>query len=518
MFDVYVDGATVASHDTLVALASAIALRQRVAADDLAVRLMHGPLCIAAGVPRAIADDLRRELEALGARIRIEPTGANAPPSDAPYASPQSHRTVASRGARRTLPQSPTSPTSPSPRSAAAALPAIEPVLPPAAAPRPLQSTPLAGTPRPIAVRLPAADDARPTRSSLPPQPARAIAPILPPPGDARPARSSLPPRVPAVSLPPPWEQLPNNSQPTWQQQPNDPQPTWQQRPNDPQPTWETLGATERSGLLTLDLALTADGDLDPYGDVDLRRESELVRARADAPAPAPRELLPASMGPPVASPAALELAKHVRFDPFTPPALGQAEPALELAEPLRGSRTIIAGGAGHAQRPASDRRPPDTEAQLSATEPATPTSTAPPRPGRAEPAAVAPGSATVSGSTVAQTHGRAAHLPALASPRVRLAAGVMLAIVLGFVPAHLVADVRERQAFGAIDAAVTARQAAADTSERYAALDAFRAEQRAAKRSARRWIVISSLVIWAAAGGALAYAWFRRLPWQRPA
>jgi hypothetical protein len=106
------------------------------------------------------------------------------------------------------------------------------------------------------------------------------------------------------------------------------------------------------------------------------------------------------------------------------------------------------------------------------------------------------------------------ARIPALASARVRLAAGVLLAIVLGFVPAHLAAGMRERSAYAAIDRTVASIQSAAATPEAYAALDAFRAAQLDAKRSARRSVIATAMVIWAAAGGALAYAWFRRVPW----
>ena len=96
------------------------------------------------------------------------------------------------------------------------------------------------------------------------------------------------------------------------------------------------------------------------------------------------------------------------------------------------------------------------------------------------------------------------------------LAAGVAIAIVLGFVPAHFVAAWRERAELGAIDDKVAAAQSAADAPDSYAALDAFRAEQLDAKRAARRTIAMIALVVWAATGGALAYGW-SRLPWQRP-
>jgi hypothetical protein len=104
-----------------------------------------------------------------------------------------------------------------------------------------------------------------------------------------------------------------------------------------------------------------------------------------------------------------------------------------------------------------------------------------------------------------------------LQSLRVRFAAGVALAIVVGFVPADLVASFQERSAFREIDARVAAVQAAVDSPQSYAALDAFRADQLDAKRDARRSIVVTAMLLWAATGGGLAYVWFKRVRWNRP-
>jgi hypothetical protein len=106
-----------------------------------------------------------------------------------------------------------------------------------------------------------------------------------------------------------------------------------------------------------------------------------------------------------------------------------------------------------------------------------------------------------------------ATHMQLAASPRARLAAGVALAIVLGFIPAHIVASLREDSAFRPIDSRVTAAHAAVDSLAAYEALDAIRAEQLDAKRSARDTIAMASMLIWAVAGGAIAYVWFRRRP-----
>jgi hypothetical protein len=100
--------------------------------------------------------------------------------------------------------------------------------------------------------------------------------------------------------------------------------------------------------------------------------------------------------------------------------------------------------------------------------------------------------------------------------PRWRHAAGVLLAVMLGFAPAHLVAAMREETKFAQIDKAVIAKQAAATTPEAYAALDGFRAEQVDRKTSERRMIALMALGIWAAAAGLIAFVWFRLVPWDR--
>jgi hypothetical protein len=100
--------------------------------------------------------------------------------------------------------------------------------------------------------------------------------------------------------------------------------------------------------------------------------------------------------------------------------------------------------------------------------------------------------------------------------PRWRFAAGVLLAVALGFAPAHLVSAMREEAKYAQIDKAVIAKQAAATTPEAYAALDRFRAEQIDRKKSERRTIALMALGIWAAVAGLIAFVWFRLVPWDR--
>jgi hypothetical protein len=103
-----------------------------------------------------------------------------------------------------------------------------------------------------------------------------------------------------------------------------------------------------------------------------------------------------------------------------------------------------------------------------------------------------------------------------LANPRVRFAAGVVLSVLLGFVPAHFVASMREKSAFDEADRKVLAEQEQATTEDAYAKLDEFRDQQLSRKHSDRRSIAIMAFIIWGAAGAGIAYGWFRRIPWER--
>ena len=107
--------------------------------------------------------------------------------------------------------------------------------------------------------------------------------------------------------------------------------------------------------------------------------------------------------------------------------------------------------------------------------------------------------------------------LPApLANPNLRFALGVVIAIVIGFIPAHLVASMREKSAFESVDKKVIATQKEADTPDAYAALDTFRSEQLGRKQDDRRTIAIMAMLIWGVVGAGVGYVWFRRIPWDR--
>ena len=103
-----------------------------------------------------------------------------------------------------------------------------------------------------------------------------------------------------------------------------------------------------------------------------------------------------------------------------------------------------------------------------------------------------------------------------LRDPKTRFVVGILLAIVLGFIPAHFIAHLQEKSAYASVDANVNAVQHDAVTAEDYAALDAFRAGQLARKHDERRNIALLAMLIWAAGGAGFAYVWFRRIQWDR--
>jgi len=106
--------------------------------------------------------------------------------------------------------------------------------------------------------------------------------------------------------------------------------------------------------------------------------------------------------------------------------------------------------------------------------------------------------------------------------PQLRFAAGVFLAVLLGFVPAHFVAALRESSAYDEYREEVRAIQAkylAAKTQEDLHDLELQVAEVRKEKmgqmESKRTNIAITGVLVWALAGGGIGFAWFRKIDWD---
>ena len=107
---------------------------------------------------------------------------------------------------------------------------------------------------------------------------------------------------------------------------------------------------------------------------------------------------------------------------------------------------------------------------------------------------------------------------PVVARPqfsRGRFVGIVGLALVIGFIPAHFVAQLREKSAFAAIDKQVAEVHAAADSDETWLALDSARDKLREEKESKRTNIALTSMLLWAvvAAGAGIALS---RVPLER--
>jgi hypothetical protein len=549
VFHVYVEGVTSTAPDAVRALSDAMAERYGLPAAELYARLGKGRFRVKANVDQATADTYARDLEAIGARVRIE--AAQVQPVAAPRAA------TPSTPAARTSPAAVLRSATPS-SGALVALPPPgdrSPALPlPLAQPRPrpaLSSLPLAPELRPALSALsvlPAQPEARPGHSSLPPQPtARPTRSSLPPQPTARPTRPSLPPqpasrpttgplpahlasRATRPSLPPEMASRPTTgplpahlaSRPATSSLP----PLQAARPTRPALDVGAADLGRGDGELPSDAAGSL-GALDGSGLLSLSSldgaSPEPAAATASAFEAPP---MPASIGPAAARPGApAARAKPEPADLFAPPGGEEAEAIVELAADELAHRArkrlstppVIAeaaarapadlAGAGQpaARDPGARRsRPPSSEPPVRWASP--PLAAGPPRPATPAAPRVDPAPATWS----------AAQLARLAAPRARFAAGVLLAILLGFVPTYIVASIREDHAFRAIDAKVATIQSAVDSEDSYEALDGFRAEQLRQKRSARQRIALTSMVIWAAAGGGLAYAWFKRVPWDR--
>jgi hypothetical protein len=175
------------------------------------------------------------------------------------------------------------------------------------------------------------------------------------------------------------------------------------------------------------------------------------------------------------------------------------------------------------AARPWIDDRPPPSPP--SADQFAPPESTAPidldldvaPRSAPKRTPLPAPPPAFVAAPAAAQAAPGGGGLAArVADPRIRLGAGVLLAILLGFVPALIVHGIREGSAFDKIDRNVEAQFELVDDEASWEALTPMLARERARKEEARRDIALGSMLIWALCGGAIAYAFFRKIDWDR--
>jgi hypothetical protein len=74
----------------------------------------------------------------------------------------------------------------------------------------------------------------------------------------------------------------------------------------------------------------------------------------------------------------------------------------------------------------------------------------------------------------------------------------------------------RESSAFAEIDGDIAKRFQAVYSEDDWHALDAMLAREKTRKEDERRSIAIQSMLIWALAGGGVAFLWFRVIDWDR--
>lgn len=452
-FHVFVVGAVDASPTGLSKLADAIAGNYGLPAAALLARLQAGRFRVKGNIDRATAETYARDLTRLGAHCAIEDATADEFGGATPIPFP-AVKPLSDAAA-------PTRPT-PQPQAARATTPSAPPsALPPRAATTP-STPPSALPPRDVA----------PTRPTPPPSalPARAAStPSAPP--------SALPPRADGPSIPP-----------------------------------------ANSGQFQSGLSAAFSGDL-PAADLGaLGREDAFSLSSvdgADDGSPGATSSpasdgggFAASIGPsPDAAPAKAAKPKagaptDEPLDMFAPPEMQGDEFKVDIAsderDVARASAPAMDDAAAAPSRPSSQRIPTTPASQRIPTTPAS---------GRiSKPSLQAPVDVVAPSSN---------KFGPLGEPRIRFAAGLLLSIILGFVPAHFIAKMREDSAYETIDRKVIAAQQAADTLDTWQGLERMRVDQLARKESEKRNAAIIGFVLWALAGSGIAWVFFKKIPWD---
>jgi hypothetical protein len=240
---------------------------------------------------------------------------------------------------------------------------------------------------------------------------------------------------------------------------------------------------------------------------------------------------LPASFAPPLAEPLSRPRSESMDLAaPSTPPSR-RARPAdhpVELFAPpdAEEAEVKVDIAADELEYRARKRTPVAIPAvpapvEVAAPAPAAASAAAPPARPTPQPFGAAPATPVLAPKRVTATGqvalvSRGGKLGPLSDERVRFAAGALAAVLIGFLPATVIASSLESSAFRSIDHKVDQQQASALDAEDYARLDAFRDKQLDAKKSEKRTATIVGLLVWAAAGAGIAYVWFRRVPWDR--
>ncbi len=557
-FHVYVEGPVDRTPEGIELLAVAISKKYGLGIPDLIKRMTAGRFRVKANIDAATADAYARALEEVGARVKVEeatPTMPTGTPVVAPIIQTKSGPVLAAAApAEAPRKKEPTIPGEKGRAGRYSVSPPLSSARTPVPAPTPAQGVPPPRSKAPSNAPAPSSGPPRePPREAHPKSqlmpPSRVPPPTTPPPlpgsehlnttsppprdriGSAsvapvpRSAASTHPPvsggyssarpepvaetkeRSGGTSVPPPSTSRstlppPNAPRSNASSLPPANAPRSNSSSLPPQNATSAKNAPFQSGLsAAYSQELPQAADLGSLGDLSLSSlDGDDASAGPEGSfGPPPSPGMPASIGPPPGpaatftsrpstTPAAPTPPKpfgsrDVPLDMFAPPDAEEAQQEVALAvDDVRPKKTTL----------------PPTRTQT----PASPPLGASSMPSMRK----APKSqgAAMGGVSAPET------------PRSRIIAGVVLSIILGFIPAHFIAASRESTAFAKIDAQIVATQAAADTPEMYEALDAFRATQLEKKQSERRSIALVSMLIWAVVGAGLGYVWFRRIPWDR--
>ena len=133
-----------------------------------------------------------------------------------------------------------------------------------------------------------------------------------------------------------------------------------------------------------------------------------------------------------------------------------------------------------------------------------------------AAPAPSSPGAPARAATPAASAPGEAAWKQYGRDERVRFVAGIVVAVAIGCVPALVTSSVRKRSAFADLDSQLEVKQAQVLTRADWDNLDRVRASFVERKKSEQQSIAITSLLLWAAVSGGVAFVWFRKIDWDR--
>lgn len=248
-----------------------------------------------------------------------------------------------------------------------------------------------------------------------------------------------------------------------------------------------------QSGLSAAFSGEQQTGGLGALGDEGAVFKLSSVDGKEDtgAPPPAvsfapPASAMPATVRPAATKPAAPAAPKDEPIDMFAPPDADDANFAVHLA--------------------------PDEVERAAKKQVSIPPETAPadPTPRASHPSLQAPGRASRPSMQPPVSRDPAA--TGLKDPKIRLLVGVLVSIVIGFIPAHFIASMREKSAFASVDASVVEVQQQVVTPEDYAALEPMRARQLERKHDDRRNIAMIALLLWAAGGAGVAFVFFKKI------